>query len=180
MSDRGTILVVEDDENDRLLLLKAFQEVGVTNPVQVLHNGAEAIHYLKGEYPYQDRTKHPLPRLMLLDVKMPICNGFEVLAWRQTQPNLQSLAVVVLSGSCLSSDSEKALDLGATAFCEKPVGLSRLIELVKELREDYLERGRRTTSTKLLHCKARTLMPWAWLAIAGEVLKEFSAPIEVI
>jgi CheY-like chemotaxis protein len=164
MLNAGTILVVDDDENDLLMLERALQEAGVGNPVQTLHDGNEAIQYLKGEGPYSDREKSPLPCLMLLDLKLPKCNGFQVLDWRRNQQDLQHFPIIILSGSNLQTDIQRALELGATAYCEKPVGLNRLILMAKELREQCLEHDVEPRSARFLRWRLAAIVTWAWVA----------------
>jgi CheY-like chemotaxis protein len=165
MLNEGTILIVEDDENDLLMLGRALQEAGVTNPVQTLHDGNEAIQYLKGEGPYSDRRRSPLPCLMLLDLKLPLCDGFQVLLWWQKQENLHHFPIVVLSGSNLQKDVQRALELGARAYCEKPLGLDSLITMAKELREQCLEHDARPQPSPLFALAAGSIGD---LGLAGE------------
>jgi CheY-like chemotaxis protein len=89
MNLRKTILLVDDSENDIDLMRMAFRKAEVNSPLQEVHNGEEAITYLKGEGIYSDREKYPLPSVMLLDLNMPMKNGFDVLSWVRTQPALK-------------------------------------------------------------------------------------------
>jgi CheY-like chemotaxis protein len=138
MSNRGTVLVVDDDENDLLLLGQAFEEAGIGNPIRILRDGSEAIDYLKGKDPYSDRKKNPLPCLMLLDLKMPARDGFDVLAWQRTQKRLH-FPIIVFSSSNLERDIQKAIHLGATAYSVKPSSFNYLVTMAKELRARYLQ-----------------------------------------
>src|SRR5204863_5673114 len=81
MLDCAHILLAEDDENDVVLMRRAFNKARVINPLEVVSDGEAVIAYLNGDDPYRDREKHPLPCLLLLDLKMPKKNGFEVLSW---------------------------------------------------------------------------------------------------
>jgi CheY-like chemotaxis protein len=140
MSSRGTVLVVDDDENDLLLLGQAFKEAGIANPMRKLRNGFEVIDYLKGKGPYANRGKNPLPCLMLLDLKMPGCDGFKVLAWLHTQKGLPHFPIIVFTASNQERDIQKAMGLGATAYSVKPSSFNYLVTMAKELRSRYLER----------------------------------------
>src|SRR5579883_2562317 len=93
------VLLAEDDENDVFFLERAFKQAQVLNPIHRVRDGEDAIDYLRGEGPYCDREKHPLPQLMLLDLKMPRKNGFEVIMWVREQPCLKRLPIVVLTSS---------------------------------------------------------------------------------
>lgn len=135
----GTVLVADDDENDILFLQQAFLEAQVLNPVQAVHGGLEAIQYLKGEGVYANRQKYPLPSLMLLDLKMPGCDGFEVLKWLKERREIYTFPVVVLSSSSELRDTQRAMELGASAYSVKPCGLAYLMEMAKELRARWLE-----------------------------------------
>src|SRR5882724_10737681 len=129
MPNLETILVVDDDENDFLFIQQAFETAGISNPIQILRNGYEAIDYLKGEDPYSDRKMFPLPCLMLLDLKMPGCDGFQVLAWIRSQRSLRSFPIVVFSSSNLDRDIKQAMELGAAAYSVKPSSFSYLVTM---------------------------------------------------
>src|SRR4051812_16030564 len=101
------ILLVEDDENDSFFVNRALKKAGVKHQLVQLPDGEEAILYLSGEGQYQDRTRHPLPILILLDLKMPKVSGLGVLSWLQTRPELARVPVVVLTGSILERDREE-------------------------------------------------------------------------
>jgi CheY-like chemotaxis protein len=131
--ERYLILLVEDDPNDIILIKRAFEKANITNPLQVVENGEEAISYLTGKGRYGDRVKYPLPMLLLLDLKLPRKSGHEVLEWLSQQPMLKRLTVVVLTSSQQSSDINRAYDLGANSYLVKPVTFNALVEMVKVL-----------------------------------------------
>jgi len=128
-----SILLVEDDPNDIILIKRAFEKTRITNPLQVVEDGEEAISYLAGKGPYGDREKYSLPMLILLDLKLPRKSGHEVLEWLCQQPILKRLTVVVLTSSQQSSDINRAYDLGANSYLVKPVTFDALVEIVKTL-----------------------------------------------
>jgi len=127
------ILLAEDDENDVLLVQRAFQKSNIANPLHVVRDGEEAVAYLSGKLQYADRNRYPLPVLLLMDLKMPRRSGLEVLAWLRQQPGLKRLPVVVLTSSNQSPDINRAYDLGANSYLVKPAGFDSLVELVKNL-----------------------------------------------
>jgi len=131
--ERYLILLVEDDPNDIILIKRAFEKANITNPLQVVEDGEEAISYLTGKGRYGDRVKYPLPMLLLLDLKLPRKSGHEVLEWLRKQPMLKRLTVVVLTSSQQSSDINRAYDLGANSYLVKPVTFDALVEMVKTL-----------------------------------------------
>lgn len=114
------ILLVEDNEDDVFFMRRAFKQAGLTNRLELAHNGEAAIQYLSGANPFQDREKFPLPGLIFLDLKMPILNGFDVLSWIKTQPRLNTIPVAVLSSSPEDRDMKKAYELGARCYLIKP------------------------------------------------------------
>ena len=128
-----TILLAEDDANEVFLMQRAFQKAGLKNPLHVACDGQEAIDYLSHQGQFSDATRYPSPALMLLDLKMPRKNGFEVLEWLRQQPGLKPLIVVVLSSSSLISDINRAYDLGANSYLVKPGDFGTLMQLVKTL-----------------------------------------------
>ena len=117
--EQRSILLVDDQENDVLLTRLALQRAGLELPVYGVPGGMEAIAYLNADPPYQDRSRYPLPALVLLDIQMPHMDGFEVLRWVRKQPNFANLPVVMLTGSHTKSVAETARLLGATSFCVK-------------------------------------------------------------
>jgi CheY-like chemotaxis protein len=132
--ERETILLVEDNGDDVLLFRRAARKASLPNPLQVVSDGEEAIAYLGGREPFSDRTRFPLPALVLLDLKLPRKSGHEVLAWLRVQPGLRRLPVAVFTTSRESSDVQRAYDLGANSYLLKPVQFEALIELVRGLK----------------------------------------------
>lgn len=128
-----TILHVEDDPNDTLLFQHACQKAGVIFDLQAVSDGDQAMAYLRGTNDFSDREKHPMPKLILLDLKMPRVSGFDVLTWLRSEDTLRSVPVVVLSSSNHDADVKRAYDLGAKSYLVKPVGFEALVELVKTL-----------------------------------------------
>lgn len=135
MNENRTILLVDDSENDICLVRIAFGKAGVTNPIQEAHNGDEAIAYLQGEPPFEDRSKFPLPALMLLDLNMPGRDGFELLEWLRAQPGLKRINVVILTASLRDQDIDHAYDLGANSFLVKPSAIEDLTSISRTLRD---------------------------------------------
>src|SRR4051812_3935888 len=97
MPERLVVLLVEDSEDDILIIRKAFQKAGIPNPMHVVRNGEEAIAYLSGTGKYALRDEYPLPALVLLDLKLPRIDGFEVLRWIRQTSGMTALRVVVLT-----------------------------------------------------------------------------------
>src|ERR1043165_4539133 len=93
------VLVVDDDENDRFFIGRAFARAGLKHPIRSLSSGLDCLRYLKGEPPYNDRTKFPLPALVVLDVNMPGMDGLDVLRWIRHQIKFERLCVVMVSGA---------------------------------------------------------------------------------
>lgn len=129
------IVLVEDNTDDAFFMQRAFQAAGVTNVVSHLGDGAAAIDFL-ARREAQDEAKRPC--LMLLDLKMPYKNGFDVLAWVRQHADFRTLAVVVLTSSNEPSDIARALELGANAYVVKPSGYSELANVVTALRDFWL------------------------------------------
>ena len=131
--ERYTILLVEDNPNDILLIQRAFRKAQLANSIQMVENGEEAVAYLAGQGPYADRERYPLPALILLNLKLPRKSGLETLAWLRQQPGLKRLPVVVLTSSREPSDINRAYDLGANSYLTKPAALDALPDVVKIL-----------------------------------------------
>src|SRR5258706_9347997 len=95
LSHIAPILVAEDEETDAMLLRWAFEKAGVPNPLVVARDGQEAVDYLEGKGDYADRVRHPLPCLLVLDLKMPRMSGFDVLVWVSDRPQFRDLPRMV-------------------------------------------------------------------------------------
>jgi CheY-like chemotaxis protein len=125
-----SVLLVEDDLNDIFLVKRAFKMAHLSNPLQVVTDGQEAIHYLKGEGKYSDRTVSPFPKLIVMDIKMPRLTGFEVLEWVKGHGGmLRRIPVVIVSSSDNPADINRAYELGANAYMVKPVNFKEVEHL---------------------------------------------------
>jgi CheY-like chemotaxis protein len=139
MTNAGfTILLVEDDPNDIFLMERAFAKLGYGASLKAVKDGEEAVDYLAGRGSYQDRGAHPLPGLVLLDLKLPKLSGFEVLAWMRRQPQFTNLPVGVLTSSKEKGDIYRAYSLGATSYMVKPTGFDDLQSMVKAIATYWL------------------------------------------
>jgi CheY-like chemotaxis protein len=133
-----TILLVEDNPDDVLLLKRAFKKAGLPHALQIASHGEEAVDYLAGDGRYADRDKHPFPALMLLDLQLPRRSGHEVLEWLRAQDDLRRLPVVVLTSSREPNDINRAYDLGANSYLVKPVSFDALLEMVQVLERYWI------------------------------------------
>jgi CheY-like chemotaxis protein len=148
VADPAVILLVEDREDDILLVKKAFEKGWINNPLQIVRDGEEAIHYLAGEGRYSNRDEYPLPDLILLDLKMPKVDGFEVVKWIRKQPGFGSIPVVVLTSSDAIRDVNRAYALGANSFLVKPLDFENFIETAKMLRTYWLKTSKRPEASR--------------------------------
>jgi len=140
MQKRSPVLVAEDDPNDVMLLCRAFRENKVLNTLQIVHNGEEAINYLAGQGQFADRAAYPFPVLFLLDLKMPVEDGLEVLRWLHEHPEIPTkLPVVVLSSTELPNETQLAYALDIQACIVKPISFADLREKVRILKEYWLD-----------------------------------------
>jgi CheY-like chemotaxis protein len=134
MPDRALFLLVEDDLDQVALVRRAFEKAKIVNPLMVVRSGEEALVYLEGAGPYVNRDEFPLPKLILLDLKMPGISGFDVLRWIREQPHLKTLRVVVLTSSNEIRDVNDAYQLGASSFLIKPVDFDDFVQLSQTVR----------------------------------------------
>lgn len=133
----ATILIAEDNEDDRFLLAEAVRTAKIRNPVQFVNDGRQAMAYLSGTGEFADRTKHPLPGLIILDYKMPLMNGIEVLEWIRSS-DFKRLPVIILSASSMAGDVERAYDLHVNSYLMKPSSLETLVLLMRALSDYWL------------------------------------------
>jgi CheY-like chemotaxis protein len=155
MNSVASILLAEDREEDIILIQKAFQRADIRNPLVTVRDGEEAINYLSGTGRFADRAQYPLPAMFLLDLKMPGTDGFDVLRWISTQPDLKSLRVIVLTCSESIRDVDTAYKLGASSFLVKPMDFSDTVAVVKDTVHYWL--GRNMTSGPSASNKQKTI-----------------------
>jgi len=139
MASSATLLLVEDDPNDVFLLQYAFERAGISNPVRVVEDGQQAIDYLSGSGKFGDRAQFPMPRLMLLDLKLPVIMGLDVLRWIKERPELHTLVVVVMTSSRDPTDIQEAYRMGARSYLVKPLSLQERLEVAKGIKSYWLE-----------------------------------------
>jgi CheY-like chemotaxis protein len=138
MSDR-LVLLVEDDPADVRLIQRAFRKLQQSVSMTRLTNGDDAVAYLSGDRPYENRAAYPVPLVVLLDIKLPRRSGFEVLDWlRKQESPLRRLPVVMLTSSKHSTDVNRAYDLGANSYLAKPETLSGLDDLASQFQAYWL------------------------------------------
>lgn len=136
------ILHVEDREEDVFLLQYAFEHADIKNPVYVVADGQEAIDYLAGSGKFTHRERFPLPGLIMLDLKLPLKMGLEVLEWIKRQPSLKSLIIIILSSSIYEDDIERAYKLGVNAFLVKPSSAKVLVDMCRAIKHFWLTYNR--------------------------------------
>jgi CheY-like chemotaxis protein len=136
----GPVLLVEDDVSDFRLIQRAFAKIKPTIPMLRLTHGDEAVAYLAGDAPYENRSLHPIPCIVLLDIKLPRRSGFEVLEWIRTQESeLKRIPIIMLTSSKHQLDVNKAYDLGVNSYLVKPSNNSELEQLVSSFRNYWIE-----------------------------------------
>jgi CheY-like chemotaxis protein len=132
-SQTFTILHVEDDPNDVLLVQRALKKTNSSVAIHSVSDGDRALAYLNGVQEYADREKFPFPQLVLLDLKMPRKSGLEVLSWIRTQASLKRVLVVIFTSSKHDQDINTAYELGANSYLVKPVGFEALVETMRQI-----------------------------------------------
>jgi len=127
------ILLVEDNRMDVELTLDAFKEARLLNTIYVSPNGQDALNYLFGRGKYADRITYPMPNLVLLDLKLPGIDGFEVLRQVKSAPILKRLPVVILTSSKEEGDRALTYDIGANSYIVKPVSFDGFLGVIKQI-----------------------------------------------
>jgi CheY-like chemotaxis protein len=138
MAKPAHILLVEDNRMDVELMLDAFQEAHLGNTLHVAPDGSAALDYLFGRGEYADRLRHPLPDIILLDLKLPGIDGFEVLRQVKDEPVLKRLPVVILTSSKEEGDRALGYDMGANSYLVKPVSFEGFLEVVRKVGDYWL------------------------------------------
>jgi CheY-like chemotaxis protein len=138
MLENTTILLAEDREDDILLIQRAFKTGGIRHPLMVVRDGEEAINYLSGNGRYSNRELYPVPALFLLDLTLPVTDGFEVLRWIRTRSELKDLPVIVLTASDRIRDANQAYKLGAYSFLVKSIDFQDAVALAQSISDYWL------------------------------------------
>ena len=131
MNGPAHILLVEDNPMDVELTLDAFKEAKLLNTIHVSPNGQDALDYLFGSGVYVDRNAYPMPNLILLDLKLPGIDGFDVLRRVKAAPGLKRLPVTILTSSKEEGDRALSYDIGANSYLVKPVSFDGFLEVVR-------------------------------------------------
>ena len=134
-----TILMADDDSDDRLLTADAMVESRILNEFRFVENGVELIDYLRGNGNYSDRDKYPFPGLILLDLNMPKKDGREALQEIKSDSQLRRIPVVILTTSKAEEDMIRGYDLGAASYIAKPVTFDVLVELMRTIGKYWVE-----------------------------------------
>jgi len=139
LNELSPILLVEDNPDDAELLEYAFRKAGIANPLLAVTDGDAAVEYVGGTGAYADRRRHPIPELILLDLKLPRRSGFEVLAFIRGQDATRHTPVVVLTSSSQPADIQRAYEAGANSYLVKPADLDTLIEMMRSLKAYWIK-----------------------------------------
>ena len=135
----ATILMAEDDPDDRLLLMDAFKETQLPNSLHFVEDGQALMDYLHNSKRCQRKGASPQPSLILLDLNMPGKNGRQALLEIKSDPNLRKIPVVVLSTSSERQDILESYAVGASSYIAKPVSFKELVDIIKTLARYWLE-----------------------------------------
>lgn len=135
-------------KNDGYFLQRAFRQVGISNTLTVVPNGQEAIDYFSGVGKYANRSEHPLPCLMLLDLHMPKKSGMEVLRWVRAESSLRTLPIIILTSSLQDNDIERAYLDGANSYLVKPSEPDELTVMARTIKDYWL--GQNRTCKKMI------------------------------
>ena len=132
-SNERLILLVEDNPDDEVLVKRTFEQAGLKHRLHTVHGGEDAIAYLKGRPPFNDRERFPIPDLVLLDIKLPGSDGFQVLRSIRQDWMAWHLPVVMLTSSDQIQDAKQSYKLGANSFLVKPLDFENAQELARSL-----------------------------------------------
>lgn len=133
-----TVLYVEDEENDVILLEHAWREASVEHRLEVVRNGKEALNYFQRHGAVLEGIDVPRCCLVLLDLNLPLLTGFEILSWIRNHDRFKRLPVLILTSSNQRHDIQLAYELGANAFLVKPGSLDALVKMVQSIKDFWL------------------------------------------
>ena len=137
--ERITILMADDDPDDRLLVQDAFDEIRLDNPLVFVEDGIELMDYLHRRGAYAHLAGTPLPGLVLLDLNMPKKDGREALKEIKQDPVLRTVPIVILTTSNAEEDILRTYDLGTNSFIVKPVTFDKLVDVIRKVTQYWFE-----------------------------------------
>jgi len=167
--DVATVLYVEDDEQDILVMQHAWERAGLPNPLVIVKNGQECIDYLGGTGQYVNRAVFPMPHLVLLDLNLPKVPGLDLLRWIRAQNATRTLRLVVFSVLDRPYELEQARQLGANAYWVKPSDIPHFDEMIASVRRLWLDETPSAVGSG--HFKLTTRMT---LELPGELAQQLS------
>jgi len=138
MDKMSCILLVDDNKMDIELTLDAFKRARIQNPIFVVNDGEKALNYLFGNGEYSDRSVYPLPDIILLDLKMPRIDGFEVLSKIKKVEKLKRIPIIILTSSKEEGDRALSYDNGANSYLVKPVSFDGFMKVIEKIVEYWL------------------------------------------
>lgn len=138
-SERLTILMADDDPDDRLLVQDAFDEIRLRNPVCFVTDGVELMDYLHRRGNYTHLAGTALPGLILLDLNMPKKDGREALKEIKQDPVLRTIPIIILTTSSAEEDILRSYDLGTNSFIIKPVTFDKLVDIIRKVTQYWFE-----------------------------------------
>lgn len=138
MSKLAPILLADHRTDDVMHFYRAHKKSGPPRPLVHCVNGLEAIHYLGGKGKFGNRKAHPFPALLVMELSLPKCTGFSVLKWLRDHPQRERLPVLILTASTRPEDRQRATELGAWDFMQKPPGPEGYFDLAQQIHHRWL------------------------------------------
>ncbi len=138
MTNCGYVLLVEDNPDEAFLTQKAFKKGEVANPLKLVSDGNQALDFLFSQGSYIDRDIKDKPVLILLDLKLPLISGLDVLKAIKADPNTSLIPIIVLTSSTEDEDRAESCRLGANDYINKPTGLTEFVEIIKNIKQKWL------------------------------------------
>jgi CheY-like chemotaxis protein len=135
---KHAVLYADDSEADRLLVANAFKRAAPDVEFQTVASGDAVLSYLQGEGDFANRARHPLPALVLLDLRMGAMSGLDVVRWIRRHPEFATLVVICVSGSAEQAVTDAAYEAGVNSFIGKPSSLSQLEEAARTVCDYWL------------------------------------------
>jgi len=144
MPDRvhPVVLVVEDNHDEATAIRESFEQLGYTEPIQILERGSEAIGYLDGLGQYSQRNRFPLPDFVLIDLDLGDANAFEILEWLKNKPELGGIRTVIMTNGENVASMNRAYQLGAASFITKPLSFSEFRDTIQSLYNQWAAKNR--------------------------------------